>query len=457
MLGGSIAPGALAPDQPSAPPSAPFDAMRRMALSMGLVMVFLRFSMLHQLQAHTMGFNLRLLYIFGIPAILGVLVAGGIQRSFRSRPTIYWLLFVLWLFPATLFSSWKIASATLLLAYLRTNVPMLFIMAGLVVTWEECRTLIRVIAWAGLVSLVSARIFANDAWARLTPDFGSITDPNDLAAHILLIASFLLWIVLASKRALFRVMALAGLAFALYLVLSTGSRGGFLGLAVGVALYWILGTARRRIALLLLLPLALVGFLSVVPASSLERLTAFSDPDHLGAYESQESRKRLFWRAVRYSIYHPVVGVGPGQFGNYGGMQDRLEGLRGSWHNTHNTFLQVSSECGIPAFFFYVAAVGSSFGLLIQTYRRAGNRPEFAEIRTTAACVLIGFGSFCVAITFLSFAYFFYLPAMSGLAISLWHAARERFEAGQSAPLHALPPPHAASAPRPARARRLPG
>jgi hypothetical protein len=45
--------------------------------------VFLRFSMLHQIQMYLLPVNLRLLYVVGIPTILGMLFAGG--SAARSR------------------------------------------------------------------------------------------------------------------------------------------------------------------------------------------------------------------------------------------------------------------------------------------------------------------------------------------------------------------------------------
>src|ERR1035441_1625117 len=81
-----------------------YDPIRALGFNMGLALVFLRFSMLHQVQATLMGVNLRLLYVFGLPALLGLIAAGGIQRTFRSRPAFYWAGFAVCLVVATPFS-----------------------------------------------------------------------------------------------------------------------------------------------------------------------------------------------------------------------------------------------------------------------------------------------------------------------------------------------------------------
>src|ERR1041384_6998690 len=74
---------------------------------MGLALVFLRFSMLHQVLYLLMGLNLRLLYLVGIPALLGVVLAGGIPRTLRDRSAAYWVAFAACLIVSTPFSSWR--------------------------------------------------------------------------------------------------------------------------------------------------------------------------------------------------------------------------------------------------------------------------------------------------------------------------------------------------------------
>ena len=43
--------------------------------------------------------------------------------------------------------------------------------------------------------------------------------------------------------------------------------------------------------------------------------------------------------------------------------------------------------------------------------------------------IMLGMVGYCTAIAFLNFAYFFYLPAMAGLAISFNRAAQREFRA----------------------------
>jgi O-antigen ligase len=130
------------------------------------------------------------------------------------------------------------------------------------------------------------------------------------------------------------------------------------------------------------------------------------------------------------TLRHPIFGVGAGQFQNYEGGKAREMGLRGSWHETHNSLTQVSSEIGIPALMFFLAAIVATYHMLDKVYRTAGKKPptqETQQIRATAFCLLISLIGFFTASLFLSLAYSFFLPALSGLAISLYRAVQQQW------------------------------
>src|SRR4051794_17916939 len=107
------------PPRPAAPPGRAFprisppgdssqlsNPFRRFAFYLALCLVFLRFSMLHEVLTYFTGRNTYILYVFGPPAILGTLLCGGVARTMRGRPAFYWVGFVLLLFLAVPFSSW---------------------------------------------------------------------------------------------------------------------------------------------------------------------------------------------------------------------------------------------------------------------------------------------------------------------------------------------------------------
>ena len=194
-----------------------------------------------------------------------------------------------------------------------------------------------------------------------------ITDPNDLAAHLLLVLPFMLFIVLRTRTpVIFRLIVAAAMAYGVFLIFRSGSRGGVVAFICTLAAILIFGSARQRLAVGIAAPGMLIILITLLPGPTWKRLTSFSDnPEaNKAAIDSSESRKYLLRKSIEFTFKKPFFGVGPGQFGSYEGKEAVSTGLHGNWHATHNTYTQISSECGIPALVFYLGALISTFGML---------------------------------------------------------------------------------------------
>ena len=401
---------------------------------MGLAVVFLMFSMLHQIQSYLMHFNAYLLYVFGLPAILGIVVAGGIRRALAVkgvRTGYYWMAFAVWMFALVPFSIWQGGALKVSIAFVRTGVICFFAIAGLVVTWRHCRLVVYSIGVAAVINLLSARVFSNAAdGGRLELDFGTVANANDFAAHLLLTLPFLLLAVYSSRSILLRSLALTGVAVGVLVIFRTASRGALLAIVVDLLFVLLRGGMRQRIALLCFAPITLAGVLILVPGQLIQRIRSFSPHESdvsAEAIESSMARSYLLRKGIEYTLQHPLTGVGPGQFSTYEGEHNKLFSGHGMWHGTHNSWIQASSECGIPGGLLFLAGWASSFLLVNRTYRMAKKRPDCRDIQQMTFCVMLAILGFCVAITFLNFAYFFYGPAMAGLAMAIWRTANNEF------------------------------
>ena len=405
--------------------------VRKLAFYFGLGLIFLRFSMIHELLTQLAGINLYPLYVIAPPALFGVLLSGGLRRTFQSRTAWYWTAFLFWMAVTVPFSVWKGGSAGLFYVYVKSEFPMLLVTAGLAVTWVECRRMIHIIGLAALIYLGVAWVFMSQAGARVALSFGTTANSNDLAAHLLLVLPFVLFLVLdASKPMLVRLGALAAAGFGIYLIPASGSRGALVGLAVACGFILVRGTPWLRLIVLTLGVLGWVALSAVVPAETYRRLLTFTDREDASAEAlmASESRILLLKQSIQLTLQHPLFGVGPGQFMVEEDSVSRQEGnQRGTWKQTHNVYTQVSSECGIPALIFYVAGIVSSFLLLGKTRRQARQDPRHQQIATATFCMMVSVVGFCVAMTFLNTAYTFYLPAMAGLAIAVANAAALEF------------------------------
>ncbi len=400
---------------------------------MGVGLVFLMFSMLHQIQTYLMGVNLYFLYIVGIPAVFGLVFSGGVKRAFERSPVFYWCAFFVWMTLAIPFSYWKGGSFGLVETYVRTVLPTMFIIAGVTRNWRDFKFLMATIAAAAVVNVFSARLFSGDDQfgGRAGLELGTVSNPNDYAAHLLLVLAFLLWFILVSKSFVLRLCASAVFAFGVYLIVASASRGAVLALVGGTLLFFLLGTKRQRIALGLLAPIAVGALLISVPESALQRVRSYSSSDESASAEALESsaiREYLLKTSLEYIVQHPLFGIGPGQFKTYEGTTNKLVGDHGEWKDTHNSYTQATSEAGLPAGLFFLAGIISTFKIFHSTWRKARARPDCRDIEVAAACLIVGYGAFCMALTFVNFAYFFYMPAMAGFAVALSRCAGQEFQ-----------------------------
>src|ERR1019366_9892440 len=125
---------------------------------------------------------------------------------------------------------------------------------------------------------------------------------------------------------LVRLAALAGIARALGLIVKTASRGAMVALAIDLLVFFWRGTARQRIALCLLAPVALSALLVIVPRDTWQRLSSLStreagvgDAIAAEAVSSQSLGQHLWLKGIQYAVEHPVFGIGPGLFVDYEG------------------------------------------------------------------------------------------------------------------------------------------
>lgn len=401
--------------------------------SLGLLLVLL--AVLSEIIATITGKNTYLLYLVGPPAILGTVLTGGVRRTLQQRAAYYWIAFFAWMLLATPFSDWKGGSFQRVLDYGRVSMLMLFIVGGLAVSWREIRLLFYTIAAAGFLNLATARLFmstANTDNSRLALSAvdSSIGNSNDLAAQLLLVLPFMLFIALDPRRnTLVRIAMLGPVGYGVWVIVGTASRGGLLALIAMTFFALWRASLRQRIALLAG-SVALAIIVSVaLPQATLNRLGTLFGKQYVEADESAASRSYLFRQSVKFTFERPLFGVGPDQFSNHEGGLRVSEGKVGNWHATHCTWTQVSSECGLPAIIFYILGIVSAVGLVNRTYRTARAKGNI-EIANACFCYLLAMTGLIVSMTFLASAYRLYFPVMIGLAIATSMVANQQMNTG---------------------------
>ncbi len=410
---------------------------REFGFLFALAFLFTRFSMVNQLIEFKLGVNTYMTYLFGIPALLIMLSTGGIQRAFRTRASLIFLGFMLWMVFVTPFSIWKGGSFKLLKDTYLVEFPLLFLIAGLAVTRLNIQRMFRAIAFTVSIMVVASFLFSTNWGDRLALAYGTVANPNDLATHILTTLPFAGW-AYASDRSRFSFMKAFWIVTALgaiMVVLKTGSRGGMLAFAVMMLIALLKMSAVQRVLVVCSTILVVMVTLALAPGILMQRyLTIFSktpsveylDDSQLSeAVGSSEARKNLVKASIKITLANPVFGVGPGQFTiAEDEAQRRLGRSRGAWQVTHNSYTEVSSEMGIPGLLFFLGAI---FSCIFSLQKLSSAKPSGPDVRLLANTLLLSITACMVCLMFASLAYRFYVPTLIGLtsAVICWAKSPE--------------------------------
>jgi O-antigen ligase len=199
--------------------------------------------------------------------------------------------------------------------------------------------------------------------------------------------------------------------------------------AAYVVLIFIL--SRKKILVLAMTVVAAVIGVATLPSATMERLMLLgvdssleASTDDMGAVGSRLQRTELLKRSILETFKHPVVGVGPGQFAVAVAGEAMKKGEYSAWVGTHNSYTQVSSECGLPAFVCYMGVIVLCFKLSYRVFRDTRDNPAYADVTGMSFVLLSGIFVYSIATFFFHMAYTGSLPTLSGLTVALYFASK---------------------------------
>jgi putative inorganic carbon (hco3(-)) transporter len=168
-----------------------------------------------------------------------------------------------------------------------------------------------------------------------------LANPNDAAAALLagLPLPFYLWSATKDWRA--RVALLGCLVLMLVALMSSGSRGGFLGLITIAAVYWWKSERKAATAAVLILGAAL--FWGFAPEDYRGRMDSIlhhqTDASAQSRIEGWRIARAMFWR-------QPLTGVGPANFVPARAAWFATGNAFADWMDVHSLYYQTLSELG---------------------------------------------------------------------------------------------------------------
>jgi O-Antigen ligase len=400
-----------------------------------LFMIFSRILDLYLYWLHLPGISYRLVGIF-------LVITGSFLAAFRDSIGRYILAFTACFLLSIPFGTWRGGSVQVLTDQWLMSLVIFAATASLIFDFSQYSRTVKTVALAILVLTIISITLGTMENGRLFLERGRFANPNEMAQALLLGMPFW-WALYTSFRSPgAKLLAGCSLALMLYVIGKTGSRGALISMVVIVIFIFVRASVVGKMKLLVSAGVLLVLAILTLPGGLKARYQTFfrqddsdteaasgnqsaTDSAMLGsAVASTNSRKDMLIRSLVITLHHPILGVGPGNFPVEENEMSRAEGKRrGSWLGTHNTFTQVSSECGIPALFFYAGIVVLSFRKTYSLYRRTEPYPELKEIGAHALGLNYSLIAFVVTGMFVHAAYTALLPVLAGLTVSLLRTA----------------------------------
>lgn len=426
---------APAPNPGPLPAAAPSEAFTN-----PLIYAVSTFLLLEIWLTHSRFFDLFLTF-FRIPAMIFVMMTISILFTGRANAIIKsatgrWILITAFWFGVTIpFSQWRSQSASLYVGSMLA-IPTVIAIVAFSVNLKMYLRIVQALAFGAFTSAFIAFYFPDPDGERLAYWRGNFNDPNELGMNLLLglpIAGLLF----ATGRGLFvRLFWLVACGPMLWALLRTSSRGAFLALGAMLLVAWLAASPIRKFALLFGSAAVFLILLNVLPTYLRVRLfSIFSVVSTSGedlnqkemrllqgaAIGSTEERidlmKDAFWATLR----SPLFGVGLGNFGTERWEYYRAQNINKGAQTAHNTYLQISSEMGIPALILFLTSFYVAFRdlLWVRAMARAGRLRDHLRFESAASFMILALIAFLAAAMTLSLAQMVYMWLVLGFAAAL--------------------------------------
>lgn len=440
--------------------SEPSSPVASLGIFLLAIYVFMAYGRIVEILPPAIGTSVPIMPIVMVLVLMAAVLTNGIWR-FRSHPAV--LCFVAyygWMVLCVPFSIWRGGSVSIVIYQLK--MALLFVaIASLVRTTAHLRTLMVAIAVSTVILVLVGNSVSENIEYRFQFEAGSLSNPNELANH-LLIGLPLAWIIgLRSGTFSFKNLVRWTILIASFIMLfKTGSRGGLvitLGLLTG--LFLTLSFA-NKVKLLIVSALGVLFMLTVAPQTVLQRYRTLisSDVGPGEAIQSRASRSDLLWGSISITLRNPIFGVGPANFVVAYNDDLKEAGLHHHWEATHNAYTQISSEMGIPALAFYVSVFVIAIRRVWAVRRTAKQIPQLHYLYKIASLVLLSIAAYLLSGLTTSNAHQFYFPLLAGIALMVDYCGNNDIRAFQAAQTGVVQTPAPVYNFHPTSARRpLPG
>jgi O-antigen ligase len=370
--------------------------------------------------------------ISGGIALLGLLAGWGRRRTKIPLEIKLVLLLFFDLCLTVPFAFWRGGALDVVVNQFSKAAIVALLISMIVNTTDELRRMLWVQAAAVAAMTIASILIHPGGATRLSAVGAAFSNPNDFAVNIAINFPLCLAFLLAAKSILKKAVWLIVLLAMLYAVIATYSRSGFLALVICLLIcLWEFGIKGKRPKFLVaavLLGMVGVGF-GLTTRNYTTRLSTLVEGNVRGSMDrgSMDARRELLDQSIELTLQHPLFGVGPGNF----------QAITESWHVTHNTYTELSSEAGIPALAIFLTIIGLAFRNLRRVRKAPGYKTN-SELQLFTGALWAGLAAYLVGAAFSSTAYALFPYFMVAYTSALYRIGFSAESAGSSKPQPSL-------------------
>lgn len=350
--------------------------------------------------------------ITGVVMIVALLFSIGRIRGRLPREVIYVIALAVWFFVTIPFSSvWRGGAFQTSLEFAKI-LPAVLVIVWVVNSLPRLRKIFYLqtacVVVIGMIVILKGRILHGRLQGVLN---GNYSNPNDLACQIVICLPFCMAFLVRTRNVVWKVVWAFSIVLLSYVVVLSGSRAGLLAWGTAMAICTWEFAVKARYRSLLVFAFAGLMLLGLFGGRVFSRFGAISNAsEDTTAHASAEIREKIFLESFAVTARHPLFGVGPGNF----------QVLSGSWHSSHDVFLQLSTEAGLPALILYLMVLWRAFSNMKAIKQ---NRKVSAETRIWAKALHASLWGFVVASFFAPegyqyFVYFLFMYATALFAVA---------------------------------------
>lgn len=373
--------------------------------------------------------HIHLTLILGTCASLAYLGAwfGGTVPLVSSRELRLMIYLTLWFAAGVPFAYWRGGSFQVLTQEWLKTLLAFFLLTQTLATLRR----IRLVLWAIILSELAVTAYsvlnpAPSMWVdgRFSGVSQGILGWNFLGIAIALTIPYVAALFVSRPSFTKWVLLASAVAAMMWMLVLTASRSGMLTVSLSLLLTYALILRRSSLGKVVAVGLVLALTFSICAAPGffwqrIQTIWSNSAPTtevSASADASEQEREAVLIASLRYTLDHPVFGLGLGNFAVARGTET---GVSSGWLGSHDTFTELSSETGIPGLLLFLALLFTSIRSMWRVSRSELKVPEAAELDRMARATFVSLVSFMFGAFFahIGYEYFLYYPVAIAVAV----------------------------------------